>query len=88
MDNKSVNSASEKTLVTVNQKIKAEGNDSNKGKLFTKEIEEKIVISMDTYKKYLSLVKSIPLLILIICLYVLSEGLYTAFYYYFGSYSN
>ncbi|EGR34817.1 ABC transporter [Ichthyophthirius multifiliis] len=58
------------------------------GKLFTNELEEKIAVTFQTYKKYLKMVQNIPLIIFTIFLFIISEGLYTSFYYYFGTYSN
>ena len=57
-----------------------------KGKLFTEEIDEKIVISGKTYLNYMKLARSNILIILTAILFVVSEGLYSLFYYYFGSY--
>jgi hypothetical protein len=63
-----------------------ENKKKQKGKLFTEEMDEKIIIGLSTYASYFKLAKNNALLALCLILFVVSEGLYSIFYYYFGYY--
>ncbi|EAS01881.2 ABC transporter C family protein (macronuclear) [Tetrahymena thermophila SB210] len=59
-----------------------------KGKLFILEKEEKFDLSLRTYKTYFGYIRSNFRIAFVLSLYLLSEGLYTSFYYVFGSYDQ